>query len=121
MNGMNDTPWGAEKILLNTEVDFDGAFGDLNVRKVELDTDEMTSFHRHREKNEIVVLEDGLVEIRMDDDYFELEAGDAHFIENGEAHQLQNIGGGVAKVVEIGFPFDPEDIDRLEDPYAEER
>lgn len=118
---MNDMPWGAEKIVLNTEVDFDGAYGNLSVRKVELDTDEMTSLHVHDEKNEVIYLEKGLVEIRTEDDYHELEEGNAHFIENGEPHQIQNIGGGVAHIVEINFPFEPDDMKRIEDPYEDAR
>ncbi len=114
-------PWGAEALVMNTEVDFDGAFGNLCIRKLEIDTDEMTTFHRHEDKNEVLFLEQGLIEIRMDDDYHELEDGDAHFIENGEPHQIQNIGGDIAHVVEISFPFDPDDIDHIEDPYADVR
>jgi len=118
---MNDMPWGAETIVLNTEVDFDGAYGDLALRRLEIDTDEMTTFHRHEDKNEVLVLEQGLVEIRTEDDYHELAEGEAHFIENGEPHQIQNIGGEIATIVEINFPFDPEDVTHIEDPYLDGR
>lgn len=117
--GLNDTPWGAEELVLNTEVDFDGVYGNLSVRRVEIDTDEMTAFHRHKDKNEILFLEQGLVEIRTADDYHELEEGDAYFIENGEPHQIQNVGGTVAKLVEINFPFEPSDHEEIEDPYED--
>lgn len=119
--GLTDTPWGAEELVLNTEVDFDGAFGNLSVKRLEIDTDEMTSFHRHTEKNEVLFLEQGLVEIRTENDYHELEKGNAHFLENGEPHQIQNVGGEVAKIVEISFPFNPDDLDRIEDPYEDGR
>ncbi len=114
----SDRPWGAEEIVLNTEVDFDGSYGDLCLKRVELDTEEMTDYHRHKRKNEILFLEQGLVEIRMADDYHELDEGAAHFIEAGEPHQIQNIGGSVARLVEISFPFDPDDAEALENPYA---
>lgn len=117
--GQADTPWGSERIVLNTEVDFNGAMGDLAVRRVEIDTEEMTTYHLHRQKNEILFLEQGLVEVRLEDDYAELEEGEAHFIEPGETHQIQNIGGEVATIIEIGFPFDPDDEDVVEDPYAD--
>lgn len=114
-----DVPWGTEAILADTEVDFDGAFGNLCVKRVAIDTDEMTDFHQHQEKHELLVVEDGLVEIRFEDDYAEVEAGDTHFIEAGTPHQVQNIGGGVAELLEIGFPFDPADRTVIEDPYTE--
>jgi hypothetical protein len=42
-------------------------------------------------------------------------------IRSEEKHQVQNIDSDVAKILEISFPYIPEDLTRVEDPYAEER
>jgi mannose-6-phosphate isomerase-like protein (cupin superfamily) len=51
----------------------------------------------------------------------DLEEGNAMVIRSGEKHQIQNIDNDVAKVLEISFPYMPEDLVRVEDPYKEER
>lgn len=115
---VEDTPWGTERVIITTGYDLDGTDGTLSVKKVEIDGEEMTTFHTHAHKHEIVFVEDGLIEIRLEDDYVELEGGDAHVIEAGEAHQIQNLDSRVAEIVEVGFPFAPDDHTVLEDPYA---
>lgn len=115
---IEDTAWGTERIIITTGYTLDGHEGTLGVKKVEIDGEEMTTFHHHDHKHEIVFVEEGLVELRLDEDYVELEGGDAHVIEAGEPHQLQNLEDRVAEIVEVGFPFDPDDIDHIEDPYA---
>lgn len=118
---MEDMPWGAEELVLTTEMEIEGMYAEVGLRRVQIDNDEMTAFHRHTGRNEILHVTSGLVEVRLADDYAELEEGDARFIEAGEPHQVQNIGGGVAELVEIGLPFDPEDVEFIEDPYADLR
>ncbi|MFB6265721.1 MAG: cupin domain-containing protein [Candidatus Nanohaloarchaea archaeon] len=118
---MEDMPWGAEELLMTSELEFGGDRGTLALRKVAIDRDEMTAYHFHRRRNELVYVENGLLEIRLDDDYAEVEEGGSFFIEAGETHQLQNISGEVVELLEIGFPFDPEDVDMVEDPYEELR
>ncbi|MDY6776620.1 MAG: cupin domain-containing protein [Candidatus Nanohaloarchaea archaeon] len=115
---LEDVPWGAEELVMSSDLEFDGEVENLAVKRVEIENDEMTAYHRHREKNEIVLVKSGLVEIRLEDDYSEVGEGEAHFIEAGNDHQLQNIGGGVAEIVEIGFPFNPDDVVMVEDPYS---
>lgn len=115
---VEDTAWGTERVIITTGYALDGAEGTLAVKKVEIDGEEMTEFHRHAHKHEIVFVEEGLVEIRLEDDYIELEGGDAHVIEAGQPHQIQNLEDRVAEIVEVGFPFSPDDITVVEDPYA---
>ncbi|MFB6295026.1 MAG: cupin domain-containing protein [Candidatus Nanohaloarchaea archaeon] len=115
---MRDMPWGAEELVMTTDVD---TGGDLALRRVHIDHDEMTAYHYHRDRDEIVFVQDGLLEIRLEDDYAEVEGGEAFFIEAGEPHQLQNIDDQVVEVLEIGVPFDPDDVEMVEDPYEEHR
>ncbi|MDY6765999.1 MAG: cupin domain-containing protein [Candidatus Nanohaloarchaea archaeon] len=116
---MEDMPWGAEDVVLTTDVDSgDGA---LAVRRVHIDRDEMTAYHYHRHRNEIVFVQEGLLEIRLEDDYAEVGENGAFFIEAGEPHQLQNIDDSVTEVLEIAMPFSPDDVEMLEDPYADLR
>lgn len=117
----HDMPWGAERLILSTDIELGGLHDTLAVRKVELDAEEMTSLHRHHHKNELLVVDTGLVEIQVDDDFHELGPGEAHFIEAGTPHQLQNLDDDVAEITEINFPFDVDDVVHIEDPYADLR
>ncbi|MDY6770076.1 MAG: cupin domain-containing protein [Candidatus Nanohaloarchaea archaeon] len=110
-------PWGAEELVLTTET----GDGMLALRKAAIDRDEMTAYHYHRDRDEIVFIQSGLLEIRLEDDYAEVEEGDAFFIEAGEPHQLQNIDDQVVTVLEIGTGFDPDDVVMVEDPYESQR
>ncbi|MDY6769125.1 MAG: cupin domain-containing protein, partial [Candidatus Nanohaloarchaea archaeon] len=105
------------ELVLTTETDT----GELALRRVHLDADEMTAYHYHRDRNEIVFVQNGIVEIRLEDDYVEVEAGEAHVIEAGETHQIQNIDDQVVGLLEVGFPFDPDDVVMVEDPYEASR
>ncbi|MFB6265679.1 MAG: cupin domain-containing protein, partial [Candidatus Nanohaloarchaea archaeon] len=66
---MEDMPWGAEELVMTSELEFGGALGTLALRKVDIDRDEMTAYHFHRRRNEMVYVEEGILEIRMEDDY----------------------------------------------------
>ncbi|MCJ7479408.1 MAG: cupin domain-containing protein [Candidatus Nanohaloarchaeota archaeon QJJ-7] len=119
--GMEDMPWGAEELVMTSEMEFGGELGTLALRKVAIDRDEMTAYHFHRHRNELVYVEEGLLEIRLEDDYIELEEGETFFIEADEMHQLQNIDNQVVRLLEIGFPFDTEDVVMVKDPYEDHR
>lgn len=81
----------------------------------------MTSYSYHDRQADILYLEDGDVVLRIDDSMDSLESGNAKVIRSGQKHQIQNIGSEVAKILEISFPYRPDDITRVEDPYEEER
>ncbi len=119
--GRIEKPWGYEDQVLMTQVDVGEKQGMLGIRKLAINADEMTSYAKHEEQADIVYLEKGEVTIRKEGGLEELEKGNAVVIRSGEKHQLQNIGTEVAEVLEISFPYKPEDLERIEDPYNEER
>lgn len=104
-----------------TQVDVGDRTGMLGIRRLVINADEMTSYAYHEEQADIIYLEEGNVVLRRDDDMEDLEKGGAKVIRSGQNHQLQNIGSDVARILEISFPYRPEDITRVEDPYEEER
>lgn len=116
-----EKPWGYEEQVLMTQVDIGGKTGMLGIKKLVIDSDAMTSYSFHEEQSDIIYLEKGDVSIKKDGNIEELEKGNATVIRSGEKHQLQNIGGEVAHVLELSFPYSPEDIERVEDPYQEQR
>lgn len=119
--GKIEKPWGYEDQVLMTQVDVGGRSGMLGIRRLVINAQEMTSYAYHEEQADIIYLEEGNVVIRVDSDMDDLEKGEAKVIRSGQEHQIQNIGSKVAKVLEISFPYIPEDIVRVEDPYVEER
>lgn len=50
-----------------------------------------------------------------------LDEGDAEVLRAVEKHQVQNIQDKGVTVLEVSFPYRPEDVVRVEDPYEEER
>lgn len=119
--GSIDKPWGYEDQVLMTQVDVGDRTGMLGIRRLVINTDEMTSYAYHENQADIIYLEEGNVVIRKEDAMKDLEKGSAMVIRSGQKHQIQNIGSDVAKVLEISFPYRPADITRVEDPYSEER
>ncbi len=116
-----EKPWGYEEQVMITQVDIGDKPGMLGVRKLVIDAEEMTSYSFHDKQADILYLEKGDVSIRKEGDIKNLEKGNAIVVRSGEKHQIQNIGGEVAELLEISFPYRPEDINRIEDPYEEKR
>lgn len=119
--GRIDKPWGYEEQILMTQVDVGDQTGMLGIRRLVIDADEMTSYAYHERQADIVYLEEGSVVIRHEEDMKDLEDGNSLVIRSEERHQIQNIDSEVAKVLEISFPYVPGDIERVEDPYEDER
>lgn len=119
--GKIEKPWGYEQTVLVTQVDIGEKVGMLGMRRMFIDTREMTSYAFHEKQSDIIYLEEGDVNVRREGETEELEKGKARVIRSGEKHQIQNIGEGVARILEISFPYSPEDIVRVEDPYDEKR
>lgn len=119
--GRIEKPWGYEEQVLITQVDVADTAGMLGMRRLVFDGEQMTSYAYHETQADIIYLEEGSVVVRKEDEMIDLEKGSAVVIRSGEKHQIQNIDDSVAKVLEISFPYIPEDIHRVEDPYAEER
>lgn len=116
-----EKPWGYEEQVLITQVEIGEKTGMLGIRRLVINTDEMTSYARHNEQSDIVYLEEGNVTLKHDGEMKRLKKGKAHVIRSGEDHQLQNIDSRPAKILEISFPYKPKDIERLEDPYSGKR
>lgn len=114
-----DTPWGAEDLALNTDIHMDEDHGNLVVKKTMLDAEEMTPVERHINSNIIIYVLDGAIDLKVGDEFYELEEGEAHFVERGIPHQIENLDDAVTSVLRIIFPFDPDDVEVLEDPYSE--
>ncbi|MDY6771282.1 MAG: cupin domain-containing protein [Candidatus Nanohaloarchaea archaeon] len=114
-----DTPWGAEETVLNTAMPLSDGTGSLLIRRMHIDNEGMTPVERHREANVIIYVEDGVIDLQVNDDFYELEEGEAHYIEAGEQHQVENLDAAVTDVLQIVFPFDPDDREIIEDPYAQ--
>jgi mannose-6-phosphate isomerase-like protein (cupin superfamily) len=114
-------PWGYEDQILMSQVDIGDRTGMLGMRKLYINTDEMTSYAVHSKQSDIVYLEKGRVRLRIDGELHGMEQGEARAIRSGQKHQIQNLGENVAEVLEISFPYRPEDIERIEDPYSGER
>ncbi|QKQ98779.1 cupin domain-containing protein [Candidatus Nanohaloarchaea archaeon] len=119
--GRIEKPWGYEEHVLSTQVDVGDKVGMLGIRRLVIDADEMTSYSYHEEQSDIIYLEEGNAQIRKEGGIQELEKGNAIVIRSNEKHQIQNIDTQVAKILEISFPYKPEDLHRVEDPYAEAR
>lgn len=119
--GHIEKPWGYEEQVLMTQVDVGEKVGMLGIRRLVINVDEMTSYAYHDQQSDILYLEEGDITIRKDGDMKDLESGKAMVIRSGQKHQIQNVGGDVAKVLEISFPYNPEDLNRVEDPYSQER
>lgn len=119
--GRIDKPWGYEDQVLMTQVDVGDRAGMLGIRRLVINTEEMTSYAYHEEQSDIVYLEEGDVTVRIDGEVEELEKGKAMVIRSEQKHQIQNVGDDVAEVLEISFPYIPEDVNRVEDPYSSQR
>jgi mannose-6-phosphate isomerase-like protein (cupin superfamily) len=119
--GRIDKPWGYEDQVLMTQMELGEQTGMLGIRKLVINGDEMTSYAVHETQTDIIYLQEGTVVVRMEDGMKELEKGNALVVRSGQKHQLQNIDSKVAEVLEISFPYRPEDIERIEDPYRDTR
>ncbi len=119
--GRIEKPWGYEEQILATQVDVGGERGMLGMRRLVINSDEMTSYAVHESQADIIYLEKGSAILRKEDEMEELEQGKASIIRSGEKHQIQNIDSRVAEILEISFPYRPEDIERIEDPYSGSR
>jgi len=113
-----DTPWGAEEIALNTDVYIEQNHSNLVVKKAMLDAEELTAVERHKNANVIIYVLSGAVDLKVGSEFYELEDGEAHFVEANTPHQIENLDDSVTSVLRIMFPFDPDDVEVLEDPYT---
>ena len=118
--GRVDTPWGYKDQVLITQVDVGGERGMLGIHRIVINGDEQTSYAKHENQAEIIYLEKGEATLRIEGKMEELQKGEARVIRSGEKHQIQNINDEVAEILELSFPYKPEDVEKIEDPYDTE-
>lgn len=116
-----DKPWGYEQPVIATQVEIGGKTGMLGMRLLVINADEMTSYSFHKEQSDVLYVQEGEIVLRKEEEMKNLSKEEAEIVRAGENHQLQNISGEVARILEVSFPYRPDDIERLEDPYKEER
>ena len=123
MTGKVDKPWGYEEIIFTTDVNTEGEYNTLAVKKIVINAEEMTSFHYHKKTNEVLYVNKGTIEIRMNDSMKEVGEGEAYYVEKEISHQIQNITDDVVEIIEVAYPFssDEDELVRVEDPYEERR
>lgn len=111
-----DTPWGIEEQLVNTSISLEGT-GALVMKRLSLDSTEMTPVVSHSEATAIIHIEDGSVDLQVGEDFYELEPGDSHVVQPGEQHQIENLDDSISRVLTVMIPYDPDDETVIEDPY----
>jgi len=117
--GRVETPWGYKDQVLISQVDVGGQKGMLGIHRLVINAEEMTSYAKHEERADIIYLEKGEAILRIEGKMEELQKGEARVIRSGEKHQIQNINNEVAEILELSFPYKPEDIEHVEKPYDE--
>lgn len=115
--GSADTPWGAQDIIMSTEVTLDDATKNLELQRMQLDAGELTPIVRSRQANTILYVLHGAVDIKVGEDFYELEDNEAHYIESGTPYQVENLDDDVTAVLKVTIPHDSDDLDVLENPY----
>lgn len=119
--GRIEKPWGYEEQVMMTQVDIGGKTGMLGIKRLVINVEEMTSLAYHNDQSDIIYLEEGTALLRKDNDMIDLEKGEAEIVRKDTEHQIQNLGSEPVKILEISFPYSPEDIERIEDPYSADR
>lgn len=105
-------------MALNTDIHIENEHSNLVVKRLSLDASEMTPLERHHHANTVLYVLSGAINLQVDNDFYELEANEAHFIEAGKPHQIENLDADVTELLRISFPFNPDDVEILDDPYT---
>jgi mannose-6-phosphate isomerase len=106
----DERPWGRFRQYTHNE--------STTVKVITVEANGRLSLQRHGNRDELwIVLDDGL-EIRVGDDVVVAAAGEEFFIPRGTLHRVC-AGDTAGRFVEICFgTFDEGDIERLEDSYG---
>jgi mannose-6-phosphate isomerase len=103
-------PWGRFRRYTHGET--------TTVKVITVDAGQDLSLQRHQHRDELwIVLDPGLC-VRIGDESTVAEAGDEFFIPRGTVHRASG-GPHGARFLEVAFGrFDEDDIERLEDRYG---
>jgi mannose-6-phosphate isomerase len=104
-------PWGRFHQYTQNET--------TTVKLIVVEAGKQLSLQRHAHRDELwVVLDDGL-EVRIGDEWIAASAGDEFLIPRGTLHRVGAPGSTGGRFLEICFgTFDEADIERIEDAYG---
>jgi mannose-6-phosphate isomerase-like protein (cupin superfamily) len=107
-----EKPWGEVRVYTMNQTS--------TVKLITLEPNQETSIHYHQLRDDMwVILDDGL-EVRIGERVYRPRAGDEFVIPAEQSHQIRSLGGR-GKVLEIDFGFTSEDdTHRLADRYGRE-
>ena len=105
-------PWGSYTILEDAE--------DCKVKRLVVRTGGVLSLQRHEHRSEHWTVVGGTARVRVNDDEFDLKAGQTVEIPVGSLHRLENRENEPVEIIEVqtGSYFGEDDIERLEDIYG---
>ena len=105
-------PWGSYTVYEDAE--------DCKVKRLVVRPGGVLSLQRHQYRSEHWTVVAGQAKVRVGDDEFMLEPGEAAHIPVGSVHRLENPGTEDVHIIEVqtGSYFGEDDIERLEDVYG---
>ena len=103
-----EKPWGGEEELHLTS--------DCSVWRLWIELGHETSMHCHPQKNTVLIVEMGEIELWTLNGMNRLCAGQSALIEKGVFHRIKS--GFGARVLELEWPPNRRDLVRLEDRYG---
>lgn len=104
-----EKPWGYEELLFEGD-----GFG---FKRLVFYPEKTSSYHYHKEKNEIFYIEKGSVNLRFENSEKNLKQGEFVYLKKGTKHQIKNTGTENLEILEFGYPYSTKDVIRVEDPW----
>jgi mannose-6-phosphate isomerase len=104
-------PWGRFRRYAHGEP--------TTVKLITVEAGQQLSLQRHEHRDELWVVLDPGLQVRIGDELHEAGPGDEHYIPRGTTHRAADAGPAAARFLEVAFGhFDEGDIERLEDRYG---
>jgi mannose-6-phosphate isomerase-like protein (cupin superfamily) len=105
-------PWGSYEVLLDAE--------DVKVKRISIKPGEAPSYQYHYKRKEIWTIVSGQGQLRLNDEFIDVVAGQTVFVDFQDKHQIKNTGKENLVFIEtqLGTYFGEDDIVRLEDNYG---
>jgi mannose-6-phosphate isomerase len=103
-------PWGRFRRYTHGE--------ESTVKLITVDAGQELSLQRHQHRDELWIVLDAGLRVRLGDEVIEADPGDEFFIPRGTLHRVSG-GETPARFVEVAFGrFDEQDIERVDDRYG---
>jgi mannose-6-phosphate isomerase len=110
----NKRPWGGYEILEETNAP-------ICVKVLTINPGCRLSLQTHEKRAERWFILDAGIVVTLGDERIETKVGDEVYVEVGVKHRIENVSGGVARIVELMYgEYHEEDITRIEDDYGRE-